>query len=86
MKPRNEWIVDIAVGVVAGGVIGAIVAVNFIITIGIGYDVTIPDIFRDNVLAGIVTIAILVGSPIIGVALMRRQRRKRAQRAAGNTE
>lgn len=56
---------------------GAIVAVNFIITVGIGYDVSIPEVFRDNVLSGIVTVAALVAGPIAGVALMRRSRRKR---------
>ncbi|MEZ5176151.1 MAG: hypothetical protein R2823_08095 [Acidimicrobiia bacterium] len=69
---------DVIVGLVAGSIVGAIVAVNFIITVGIGYDVSIPDIFRESVLAGIVTIGILVAGPIVGVILMRRRRRKRA--------
>ncbi len=84
MTVKNGWLADIAIGVVAGGVVGAVVAVNFIITIGIGYDVSIPDIFRDSILAGIATIAILVGGPVVGVILMRRRRRKRTQRATDN--
>lgn len=86
MKQKNGWVPDIVLGVLAGGVVGTIVAVNFIITIGIGYDVSIPDIFRENVLAGIATIVILIGGPVVGVALMRRQRRKRANRAVGQDQ
>jgi hypothetical protein len=80
MNQRRDWTVDAVVGVVAGGVVGAIIAVNFIITIGIGYDVSIPDVFRDNIVSGIVTVVILIAGPVIGVWLMRRARRKREAR------
>jgi hypothetical protein len=80
MNQRRDWVVDLAVGAVAGGAVGAIIAVNFIITIGIGYDVSIPDVFRDNVLSGIVTVAILIAGPVVGLWLMRRARKKREAR------
>jgi hypothetical protein len=51
--------------------------VNLIITVGIGYDVSLPQVFRENLLVGIVTTAILISGPIAGVALMRRLRRQR---------
>jgi hypothetical protein len=73
----RQWLVDLLLGVVVGGLLGAIVAVNFVITVGIdrGYEASIPDVFRQNVLAGIVTVAILIAGPIAGVAVARRRRR-----------
>jgi hypothetical protein len=69
--------IDGLVGVVVGGITGAIIAVNFIITVGIGYDVTLTDIFNENFLVGVVTVGILVAGPVVGVAAMRRFRRQR---------
>jgi hypothetical protein len=73
-------LVDVAVGGLIGGIIGAIVAVNFVIYVGIegGYQATIPDVFRQNVIAGLITVAILIGGPALGVVVARRQRRKPA--------
>lgn len=68
---------DSVAGGLVGGLVGAVVAVNFIITIGIGYDVSLVEVFRENVLAGIVTTAILAAGPIVGVTMARRIRRKR---------
>lgn len=77
---RRAWLADIAIGGVIGGIIGAIVAVNFVIYAGIagGYEASIPDVFRENVIAGVVTVAILVGVPFLGVVVARRMRRRRA--------
>jgi hypothetical protein len=74
---RRGWLVDILLGGVIGGVVGAIVAVNVVIYSGIdrGYEATIPEVFRQNMLVGILTVAILVGAPVLGVAVARRVRR-----------
>ncbi len=77
MNTRRQWLLDCLTGGLVGGVVGALVAVNFIITIGIGYDVSLVEVFRENVLAGIVTTAILAAGPILGVAVARRIRRRR---------
>jgi len=77
MSKRSEWVIDGIGGVVVGGLTGAIVAVNFIITLGIGYDVTLADVFNENTLVGLVTVGILIAGPILGVVLMRRRRRQR---------
>lgn len=76
MSTRRQRIIDVVLGVIAGGLVGAIVAVNLIITLGIGYDVTLPQVFRENMLVGIITTVILVSGPIAGVALMRKRRRR----------
>jgi NhaP-type Na+/H+ or K+/H+ antiporter len=77
MSTRRQKTIDLVLGLVLGGLIGAIVAVNLIITVGIGYDVSLPQVFRENLLVGIVTTAILISGPIAGVVLMRRLRRQR---------
>ncbi|MGA8039798.1 MAG: hypothetical protein WCA93_06775 [Acidimicrobiia bacterium] len=68
---------DTLVGVVAGGIVGAIAAVNFIITIGIGYDVSIGEVFDHSTIAGVVMVSILLAGPVIGVVAMRWLRRRR---------
>ncbi|MGA7097589.1 MAG: hypothetical protein WB245_08490 [Acidimicrobiia bacterium] len=68
---------DTLVGVVAGGIVGAIAAVNFIITIGIGYDVSIGEVFDHSTIAGVVMVLILLAGPVIGVVAMRWLRRRR---------
>ena len=75
------WLTDTLIGVLVGGAVGAIVAVNFVIYAGIegGYEASIADVFRQNIVAGIVTIAILGGGPVIGVATARRMRMRRNQ-------
>lgn len=80
MSNRRRWLVDGVIGVAAGGLVGAIIAVNFVIFVGIegGYEASIVDVFRENVLFGVVTVAILVAGPVIGVLMMRRRRRQGA--------
>ena len=72
----RRWPTDI---LVVGGVVGAIVAVNFVIYVGIdrGYEASIADVFRQNTLAGSATVAILAAGPVLGVVVARRRRRKR---------
>jgi len=79
-RHKRAWLADIAIGGVIGGVIGAIVAVNLVIYMGIegGYEATIPDVFRQNVIVGVITVAMLVGGPLLGVVVARRLRRRRA--------
>lgn len=78
---RRVWLVDAVVGGIVGGVVGAIVAVNFVIYVGIdrGYEASIADVFGQNMLAGIVTVTVLVAGPVLGVVVARRLRRKRVQ-------
>lgn len=77
MNTRRSWIVDGTIGVIVGGILGAIVAVNLIITAGIGYDVTLAEVFRQNTIVGVVTVAILVAGPVVGVFAMRTLRQRR---------
>lgn len=80
MTAKGDWLRDLLIGVVTGGIVGAIVAVNFVIFSGMerGYESTIPEIFRQSVVAGIVTVGLLLAGPIVGVWLMRRRRQRRA--------
>lgn len=77
----RAWVTDVLIGGFLGGVVGAIVAVNFVIYVGIedGYEASIADVFRQNTLAGIVTVVILALGPMFGVTIARRLRRKRAE-------
>ena len=82
MEPGTRaWVADTLLGGIVGGVVGAIVAVNFVIYVGIedGYEASIPDVFRQNTVAGIVTMMILLAGPVLGVVVARRLRRKRRQ-------
>ena len=74
---RRRALLAAVVGAVVGAIIGAIVAVNFVITIGIdrGYEASIGDVFRENVFAGIVTVAILATGPVLGAVVALRRRR-----------
>lgn len=75
--------VDVLVGVILGGVAGAIVAVNFVIYTGVegGYEASIGDVFDHNLILGLITVAIWIAGPILGVYLARRRRRRRVTRA-----
>jgi len=68
-------------GGVIGGVVGAIVAGNFVIYVGIedGCEASIPDVFRQNVVAGVVTVAVLLAGPVLGIVGARRRRGKRGR-------
>lgn len=81
---ESGWFTDILVGLIVGGVVGAVVAVNFVIYTGIegGYEASIGEVFDQNVLLGLITVALLVGGPILGVYVMRRRRNRRATTTA----
>ncbi|MDH5520696.1 MAG: hypothetical protein OEZ14_09190 [Acidimicrobiia bacterium] len=75
---RRGWLLDIIIGSVIGGVVGAIVAVNVAIYAGPdeGYEASIRDVFEHNTIIGLVVVAILIGGPLVGIALARRLRRR----------
>ena len=81
-SPMLAWLADGIVGGLLGGVVGAIAAVNFVIFAGIegGYEASISEVFGENTIAGIVTVAILAAGPVLGVAVARRLRRQREAR------
>jgi hypothetical protein len=83
MHPKTRgWIVDIVVGGLIGGFLGAIVAVNVVIFSGIerGYQSGITEIFEYNAVLGVLVLSILVGGPVLGVVLARRARDIRMRR------
>ena len=74
----RTWLVDTLLGVIIGGVVGAIAAINFVIYVGIddGYEASIAEVFRQNTLAGVVTVALFVLGPVLGVFSARWMRHK----------
>jgi hypothetical protein len=60
-------------------VAGAVAAVNFMIYVGVerGYEASIADVFKQNMLAGIVTVSILILGPVFGVLVARLRRLRR---------
>jgi hypothetical protein len=70
---------DLIIGGVVGGLLGGIAAVNLVIFSGIepGYEATIPEIFAQNTLVGVLTLVLLGGGPVGGVVFARRSRRRR---------
>jgi hypothetical protein len=81
------WLVDLAVGGLVGGLVGAIAAVNFVIYTGIeqGYEASIGEVFQHSLIAGIVTVMILVAGPVAGVLTARRLRRRRTRSSQAET-
>jgi multisubunit Na+/H+ antiporter MnhB subunit len=75
------WLVDLAVGGLVGGLVGAVAAVNFVIYTGIeqGYEASLVEVFQHSLIAGIVTVMILLAGPVLGVLTARRLRRRRAR-------
>ncbi len=76
------WVLDVLLGGVPGGVLGAIVAVNIVIFSGIdrGYEASIPEVFRENVVVGTVVVLVLLAGPVLGVWAVRRLRLAMARR------
>lgn len=81
------WLVDLTVGGLAGGLVGAVAAVNFVIYTGIeqGYEASLVEVFQHSPIAGIVTVMILIAGPVLGVLTARRQRGKRARSSQAET-
>lgn len=75
----RDWIVDIALGAIVGGVIGAIAAVNLVIFSGAdrGYESSLSDVFEHSTLTGIITVAVLAAGPVLGVVVARKIRNGR---------
>ena len=75
------WLIDLVVGAMAGGVIGAIAAVNLVIYAGPeeGYEASPGRVFEHSLVLGLVVVAVLAGGPILGVVLARRLRGQRAR-------
>lgn len=73
------WLVDLLIGGLAGGIAGAIAAVNVVIYSGIddGYEASIPEVFRQNAVVGVIVVIILIMGPVGGVIVARRRRRSR---------
>jgi hypothetical protein len=80
-------LLDVVVGGLTGGLVGAVVAINFVIYTGIeqGYEASLVEVFQHSLIAGIVTVMILVAGPVLGVVTARRLRIKRARNSAAET-
>lgn len=54
---------------VLGFVVAAIVAVNVVIASGVdrGYEASLGEVFEENPVAGVITVAVLVAGPVVGV-------------------
>jgi hypothetical protein len=78
----GSWIVDIAFGTLAGGIVGAILAVNVVIYPGIddGYEASVRQVFDEKPAVGVLAATVLVASPSIAVTALRRARKKRDHR------
>ncbi len=81
-RGAREWVLDVLLGGVPGAVLGGIVAVNIVIFSGIdsGYQASIPEVFRENVVVGTVVVLVLIAGPVLGVWAVRRLRRALTRR------
>ena len=81
------WLRDLVAGGLIGGLVGAIAALNFVVYSGIeqGYEASLVEVFQYSVVAGVVTVMVLVAGPTLGVFAARRLRRKRTRRAQSET-
>jgi hypothetical protein len=71
-------VTDTLAGTILGFAVGAIIAVNVVITAGVdrGYEASLPEIFEENIFLGVVTVAILAAGPVVGVLIARRIRQR----------
>lgn len=74
------WLADLAVGGLVGGLVGAVAAVNFVIFTGIeqGYEASLGEVFEHSLIAGVVTVMLLIAGPVLGVLTARRLRTRRS--------
>jgi len=74
----RAWLIDVVSGGIIGVAVGVVAAVNLVIFSGIdgGYEASIGEVLRQNPIIGVMTIALLVAGPIVGVLVARRQRRR----------
>ena len=82
------WLADLAVGGLVGGLVGAVAAVNFVIFTGIeqGYEASLGEVFEHSLIAGIVTVMLLIAGPVLGVLTARRLRTRRSQGSQAETD
>jgi len=76
MTPHTRhWLVDCILGAFAGAVVGAVAAVNVVIFSGMsrGYETTIPQVFDESPVVGVIVLAVLVGGPVVGVYIARKR-------------
>jgi len=71
-------IANALIGAVLGFAVGAIIAVNVVITAGVdqGYEASLSEIFEENIFLGIVTVTILAAGPVLGVITAHRLQRR----------
>ena len=74
-------LIDTVVGAILGLAVGAIAAVNVVITAGVnrGYQASFSEIFEESIFLGVVTVAILAAGPVVGVIAARRIRKRTNQ-------
>lgn len=58
-----------------GFAVAVIVAINVVIFSGIddGYEASLPEVFRQNALVGVLVVLILAVGPVVGVVIARRR-------------
>lgn len=80
---RGDWLIDVAAGILIGGIVGGILAVNLVIYYGLerGYESSFAEIFEASVVLGTIVVGILLAFPVLGVVVARRQRTR--SRAGG---
>lgn len=73
------WLIDIVAGSLVGGLVGLVAAWNLAIFTGVegGYEASVSDAFEHSLVSGILVTGALLGGPLVGVWVARRQRRKR---------
>jgi hypothetical protein len=82
MKTSTKMrLIDTVVGAILGLAVGAIAAVNVVITAGLdrGYQSSFSEIFEESIFLGVVTVAILAAGPVSGVIVARRIRKRTNQ-------
>ncbi len=80
-SPVVKRVANGAIGAILGFAVGAIIAVNVVITAGVdqGYEASLPEIFEASIFLGIVTVAILAAGPVLGVIIAYRLQRRSAR-------
>lgn len=80
-SPAVKRIANGAIGAIVGFAVGAIIAVNVVITAGVdqGYQASLPEIFDESLILGIVIVSILAAGPVLGVIIANRLQRRSAE-------
>lgn len=73
------WVIDVLVGGLGGGLVGAITAVNIVVFSGIedGYESSFGDIMDYSRFLALIVVAVLLAAPISAVFMLRKLRRSR---------